>query len=39
MRENTDPTVAAAAVLLIAITLVALIAHTLLTRRKAGETA
>jgi putative spermidine/putrescine transport system permease protein len=39
MRENTDPTVAAAAVLLIVITLVALAAHTLLTRRKAGDTA
>lgn len=39
MRENTDPTVAAAAVLLICITLVALIAHTLLTRRKAEDSA
>jgi len=39
MRENTDPTVAAAAVLLIVITLVALIAHTLLTRRKAEDAA
>lgn len=37
MRENTDPTVAAAAVVLICITLVALVAHSLFARRRAGD--
>ncbi|MBM3519532.1 MAG: ABC transporter permease [Alphaproteobacteria bacterium] len=39
MRENTDPTVAAAAVVLICITLIALIVHTLLVRLRAGAEA
>ena len=39
MRENTDPTVAAAAVVLICITLLALVAFALISRRKAGDNA
>jgi len=37
MRENTDPTVAAAAVVLICITLVALVAHSLFARRRVAD--
>lgn len=37
MRENTDPTVAAAAVVLIGITLAALVAYALFTQRRSAE--
>lgn len=39
MRENTDPTVAAAAVLLICITFVALVIYALLTKRQPSDAA
>ena len=39
MRENTDPTVAAAAVVLICATLIVLVAFAIFSRKRSEETA